>query len=600
MMAVAVDDRNIEQFIARWQGLEGGRERSNSQMFLRELTSALGLEPPAPGDSRNRDYVFERTVTFREPDGTTSAGFIDLYKKGCFVLEAKQSRQKDGKKTVPGQADLFKAEEDNTSLGRRTADRAWDVLMLNARRQAEDYAKALEPSEGWPPFLIVCDVGHCLEVYADFTGQGKNYQQFPDRNGFRVYLEELRDPEDREAPARHLDRPALARPRDAVRQGHARDRRPARQRLQGAGGAQARNAEDVAFFLMRCLFTMFAEDVKLLPEGCFKRWLKAARTNKSRFKHELADLWKAMDKGGYATIAETNVKQFNGSFFRSASVPDLESEEIGELLAAAKYNWTEVDPAIFGTLLEQALNEKERARLGAHYTPRAYVERLVVVTIMEPLRQEWARVQATAERLKEEKRAKEAKAAVQAFHDKLCATRVLDPACGTGNFLYVALELMKRLEGEVLEALVDSGRPGGAQGPRRPHRRSAPVPGAGEEPARGGHRRAGDLARLPAVALPHQGRRPLRADPARLQEHHGLMDAVLTWDGYPVTDGRGEGRQARRRPTRTRAAPTGRRRSSSSAIRRSWRDKISGSNSGRNTRRRFGRSTNRSPVAPTS
>jgi hypothetical protein len=188
MTGVAVADKNIQQFIVRWQGLVGGRERSNSQMFLRELTEALGLPPPAPGDSRNREYVFERTVTFREPDGATSTGFIDLYKKGCFVLEAKQSRQKDGKKTVPGQADLLEAEEVTPNLGRRTADRAWDVLMMNARRQAEDYAKALEPSEGWPPFLIVCDVGHhCFEVFADFSGQGKSYQQFPDRNGFRIY-----------------------------------------------------------------------------------------------------------------------------------------------------------------------------------------------------------------------------------------------------------------------------------------------------------------------------------------------------------------------------------------------------------------------------
>jgi len=177
MTAVAVADQAIERFIARWQGLQGGRERANYALFLIELAEALGVERPAPSDSERRDYAFERTVTFREPDGTASTGFIDLYKKGCFVLEAKQSRQKDGKKTVPGQADLFKADEDNTNLGRRTADRNWDVLMLNARRQAEDYAKALEPSEGWPPFLIVCDVGHCFEVFADFTGQGKNYQQ---------------------------------------------------------------------------------------------------------------------------------------------------------------------------------------------------------------------------------------------------------------------------------------------------------------------------------------------------------------------------------------------------------------------------------------
>src|SRR5262245_35801438 len=291
-MTVAVAEKSIEQFIARWQGLEGGRERSYSQMFLRELNQALRLDPPAPGDSRNQDYVFERTVTFREADGTASTGFIDLYKKGCFVLEAKQSRQKDGKKSIPGQADLFKAEEDITNLGRRTADRAWDVLMLNARRQAEDYAKALEPSEGWPPFLLVCDVGHCIEVYADFTGQGKNYQQFPDRNGFRIYLEELRD-----ASIAARLRAIWSDPRsvDPAAQSAKVTREIAGRLAAVSKALEARkhNAEDVAFFLMRCLFTMFAEDVKLLPDGCFKRWLEAARDKTSKFKHELAQLWQA-------------------------------------------------------------------------------------------------------------------------------------------------------------------------------------------------------------------------------------------------------------------------------------------------------------------
>ena len=544
MTAVAVADRNIEEFIARWQGLQGGRERANYALFLIELAEALGVERPAPSDSRRRDYAFERTVTFREPDGTSSTGFIDLYKKGCIVLQAKQSRQKDGKKTVPGQADLFPPEEDNTNLGRRTADRNWDTLMLNARQQAADYARALEPREGWPPFLIVCDVGNCFEIFADFTGQGKNYQQFPDRNGFRIYLEELRNP----AIVKRLAA-IWTDPRALDPAAHsAKVTREIAGRLAAVSKAlEARkhNAEDVVFFLMRCLFTMFAEDVQLLPVGCFKRWLEAAASNKDRFKHELTQLWRAMDKGGYATIAEARVKKFNGSFFRSASVPDLEREEIGELLAAAKYNWTEVDPAIFGTLLEQALSDKERARLGAHYTPRAYVERLVVVTVLEPLRQEWARVQATAERLKEEKRAKEAKAAVQAFHDKLCATRVLDPACGTGNFLYVALELMKRLEGEVLEALVDLGGQEALKGLEGhtidPHQ----FLGLEKKPPRRGHRGIGDLARLPAVALPHQGRRPVRADPARLQEHHrdGRGADVGPLPGNHV---RGEGRQPRR------------------------------------------------------
>ena len=168
-------------------------------------------------------------------------------------------------------------------------------------------------------------------------------------------------------------------------------------------------------------------------------------------------LWAAMDKGDFAFALERKVLHFNGKLFKEAKALDLKREDIGELLVAAKADWRQVEPAIFGTLLEQALDEKERARLGAHYTPRTFVERLVVATIIEPLMEDWHVAQATAERLNGEKKLDEARSVIRAFHNKLCQTRVLDPACGTGNFLYVALELMKRLEGEVLEAIVSLG-----------------------------------------------------------------------------------------------------------------------------------------------
>jgi len=185
----------LEKFIAYWQGQEGGQERTNYQLFLIGLAEALGLaRPDAAGpNTETNTYVFERAVTFREPDGSTSTGRIDLYRKGSFVLEAKQSRQKGQAKAIPGQADLFVPESE--PRGERGATRAWDVLMLNARRQAEDYAKALPTADGWPPFLLVCDVGHCIEVFADFSGQGKNYSHFPDRNSYRIYLEDLRKAE---------------------------------------------------------------------------------------------------------------------------------------------------------------------------------------------------------------------------------------------------------------------------------------------------------------------------------------------------------------------------------------------------------------------
>ncbi len=167
------------------------------ETFIRrnELIAVLGLLKPDPAAAthEHNDYVFERSVK-KHKDKGDSQGRIDLYKKNSFVLEAKQSRLK-GVKKVADQNDLFTAEIPEDSRGRRGANRAWDVLMLNAKRQAEEYARALPTSHGWPPFILVCDVGHCIEVYADFSGQGKNYTQFPDRQTFRIYLEDLRNEE---------------------------------------------------------------------------------------------------------------------------------------------------------------------------------------------------------------------------------------------------------------------------------------------------------------------------------------------------------------------------------------------------------------------
>ena len=186
----------IARFVARWRSNEGGAERANYVLFLTELCELLDLPRPDPADAshEHNDYVFERAVTFEDADGRTSRGRIDLYKRGCFVLEAKQSRERGGKKEVAldEQPALPGIE---AARGRRSAHRGWDVLMRNAREQAEQYARALPTSHGWPPFLLVVDVGHAIEMFADFSGQGKNYRQFPDRGGFRVYLDDLHDEE---------------------------------------------------------------------------------------------------------------------------------------------------------------------------------------------------------------------------------------------------------------------------------------------------------------------------------------------------------------------------------------------------------------------
>jgi len=450
----------LNAFIDYWSGREGGQERANYQLFLIRFCELLDVHVPdaAEATRERNDYVFERAVDFKDADGTESTGRIDLYKRGSFVLEAKQSRMKGGKKEVPGQADLFGGSAQASPIrGRRSATgRGWDVLMLNARRQAESYAKALPPSHGWPPFILVCDVGRCIEVYADFSGQGKNYAQFPDRQGFRISLDDLRQPEIRERLRKIWEEPQSLDPARIS----ADVTRGVAERLAAVSRALEKDKhppEAVAMFLMRCLFTMFAEDVELLPKNSFRDLLARCETDPSKFERMVGQLWEAMDQGNFAYAIEAQVKRFNGEFFRDRRALPLAKEEIGELRQAASANWRNVEPAIFGTLLEQALDPVERQRLGAHYTPRAYVERLVIATLIEPLRSDWSEVLATAERQKAEGRAEDAVTSVREFHAKLCAMRILDPACGTGNFLYVSLELLKRLEGEVIEALLDLG-----------------------------------------------------------------------------------------------------------------------------------------------
>jgi len=331
--------------------------------------------------------------------------------------------------------------------------------MRNARKQAEDYAFRLPADHPAPPFIIVCDVGYVFEVYADFSGSGRAYGHFPDRKGFRVRLEDLRRPEIVERlKAIWTDPQSLDPSRHA-----ARVTRQIAERLAAVSRRLERNhpPEEVAHFLMRCIFTMFAEDADLLPRGQFTALLEDCLEGPDTFAPLLRDLWKRMDEPVYENRFfsgfKTHLRYFNGGLFHDARAFPMTKEEIGELLAASRHDWRYVEPAIFGTLVEQALDPAERRQLGAHYTPRSYVERLVEVTVMEPLRADWNAAQLKAGDAKERGDLKEAVAAVHAFHHALCTTRVLDPACGTGNFLYVSLELMKRLEGEVLEALAELG-----------------------------------------------------------------------------------------------------------------------------------------------
>lgn len=453
------DESQIAAFIDRWHGVTGS-ERANYQLFITGLCDLLGLAKPEPAheDTRDNAYVFERRVTFAHGDGSASHGFIDCYRRGAFVLEAKKVK-----------------------AGAHT--KGFDDALLRARAQGESYARALPAAEGRPPFVVVVDVGHVIEIYAEFTRSGATYTPFPDTRSHRIRLADLREAGIRDRLRKLWQDPMSLDPARAsakVTREVAVQLATVARSLEAAGHP----AERVAAFLTRCLFSMFAEDVELLPrtvsgDGAFVHLLKAYGDQPETLQKMLGILWSDMDRGGFSAALAKDVLRFNGKLFKGYAVDGyvlrLDRDQIDGLLAAARANWREVEPAIFGTLLERALDPAERHALGAHYTPRAYVERLVLPTVVEPLRADWANAQAAAlllaneamvlpEGRDREKKLAEARAEVKRFHHQLCTVRVLDPACGSGNFLYVTLEHLKRLEGEVLDQLHALGESQGKLG----------------------------------------------------------------------------------------------------------------------------------------
>jgi SAM-dependent methyltransferase len=445
---------NAEKFIGRWER-SSASERANYALFLSELCDHMDLPRPEPSqaDESANIYVIDKAVVFQNLDGTTTTNFIDLYKRHCFVLEAKQ-----GSNPQSDTAITLASLRTPRRIKRGTAVRGthgWDEAMLAARGQAERYAKALPASEGWPPFLIVVDVGHSIELYADFSLTGKAYLPFPDPRTFRILLRQVQQPEIRERlRAVWLDPRSLDPSRETAK---------VTREVAGKLATLARNLElqhspkEVAEFLTRCIFTSFAEDVRLLPERSWLTLLESLREDIGNFAPMAEALWQTMNDGGFSPILRSHILKFNGGLFESTKALPLTPDQLDLLIEAADSRWRDVEPAIFGTLLERALNPAERHALGAHYTPRAYVERLVIPTLVEPLREDWRNALAA---ITEQVNAGDAAAAIETahvFHRQLCSTRVLDPACGSGNFLYVALEHMKRLEGEVLETLQSLG-----------------------------------------------------------------------------------------------------------------------------------------------
>jgi hypothetical protein len=486
MDPINTQDELAEKFIQRWE-VSTASERATSQSFIIELCELLDV--PRPHATADRDYMFERALKEAHADGHESDRYVDCYKRGHFILEAKK-----------------------VNTGSHT--KSYSKTLFGAHAQAQNYARALPAAEGRPPIIMVVDVGQVIQLFAEFSRTGGNYIPYPDPRSHQIKLQALRDEKIRQRLRLIWTNPMALDPSRA----NAKVTREVANVLASVAKsleADGHPPHQIGAFLTRCLFSMFAEDVGLLPasekgegKGAFTELLQTHRQQPPTLQRMLQALWTDMDRGGFSAALAREVRKFNGKLFKASQSEGyallLSASQIDGLLTAAKANWTEVEPAIFGTLLERALDPDERHALGAHFTPRAYVDRLVIPTVIDPLRAEWSDTQAATlvlmgehdalnaeadqltdalaqqqkaqreannkvkEELKEidnlraNARAKKREAiqTVKAFHHRLCTVLVLDPACGSGNFLYVTLEHLKRLEGEVFNLLesLDAGQ----------------------------------------------------------------------------------------------------------------------------------------------
>lgn len=262
-------------------------------------------------------------------------------------MEAKQGTGK-GREPAPHQLSLLADEPAKLCAGHgQWGTRKWDDTMLRARNHADGYARAVARADGWPPFLLVVDVGHSSEVYADFSGQGQFYTQFPDGNRYRISLADLHDAKIRQrlhtiwTDPHSLD---PARISAAVTRKVAAHLAELGKSFEGQGHA----SEDVARFLMRCLFTMFAGDAKLIPAKAFSGLLTKLRGHPAHAQPAQKSL-ETMNTGGFSAVRMANLKHFNGGLFRDAAALPLSEVQLYLLIEAAQHDWREVEPAIFGT-----------------------------------------------------------------------------------------------------------------------------------------------------------------------------------------------------------------------------------------------------------
>ncbi len=397
---------HVQDFIAKWRA-NTRAERAACQEHFIDLCGVLG-EPTPNTDPTGAAYAFEK--------GTTKAsggdGWADVWRRGCFAWEYK-GKHKD---------------------------------LDGAHRQLLQYAGALEN----PPLLVVSDIER-ITIRTNWTNTVSERHE--------LLLPELTD------PARlALLRSVFSDP-DRLRPGKTREMltgQAAGEFAELAGRLRARghDALEVAHFINRLVFCLFADDVGLLPAGLFERMLTASRKDASRFQGYARRLFAAMaERGGEVDF--TPIAWFNGGLFDTDAALPLDAADVALVQRAAALDWAEVDPSLLGTLFERGLDPDKRSQLGAHYTDRAKIELLIDPVIRRPLQAEWDAARAGIEAALGKaaaaqkpaaatKASREASGLLRAYLDRLRAYRVLDPACGSGNFLYLSLLALKDLEHRVM------------------------------------------------------------------------------------------------------------------------------------------------------
>ena len=402
---------NVYYFLNKWQHRELN-ERAASQSHFNDLCALSGVADPITADPKGEWYAFEKGAT--KTGG--GEGWADVWKRGHFAWEYKGPR--------------------------KNLDAAFHQLL--------QYSVALEN----PPLLIVSDMDR-IRIHTNWTNTVQEVHE--------LNLADLIDAGKRQKLRAAFTDPDVFKPtktRQALTEETAGEFATLAQRLRQRG----HDAYQVAHFINRLVFCMFAEDVGLLPDHLFSKMLEASRSQPASFTANAQTLFAAMARPG-GKVGFTAIDWFNGGLFEDDHVLPLSADDIYALIKAARRDWSAIDPSILGTLFERGLDPAKRSQLGAHYTDRAKIMMIVQPVIIDPLETEWAAAKAqmtalidsapkrtTETRLTpaEDRHEKKAMADATALHvtfiERLAAFRVLDPACGSGNFLYIALRALKDIE----------------------------------------------------------------------------------------------------------------------------------------------------------